>query len=71
MCKNNLSFTDRIINDAKKRFPCSISFLGTLAPVQIEKIEKECKVMVMSVYMGGQCRYSIWWKGGNRSKQTH
>ena len=48
-----------IINDAIDKFPASVSFHGWLSEADLDRLEKECDVKCMSVYMDGTGTYLI------------
>ena len=46
-----------IIKKAKEEYPASYSFTGCLTEEQKNKIEKECDIRTLSVYMNGTTAY--------------
>ena len=54
-----------LIENAKNRFPLSVSFFGTLTNTEIAEIEKYCTLHCPSVYMDGSATYSIRFKAAS------
>lgn len=52
----------QLIENAKNRFPLSVSFSGRLTTTEIALIERYCTVHCPSVYMDGSATYSIRFK---------
>lgn len=55
---------EELIEQAKNRFPLSISYKGRLTSGEMKKLEKYCIIHCPSVYMDGTAVYSIRYKGG-------
>jgi hypothetical protein len=54
---------EELMEQAKNRFPFSISYKGRLTSTQIKELEKYCIIHCPSVYMNGTAVYSIRYKG--------
>lgn len=55
----SLMLAKEIIAEAKDKFPVSVCFKGSLSPEERELIEKECRIMTLSLYMDGSGSYYI------------
>ena len=54
---------EELIEQAKNRFPLSVSYKGRLTSGEMKKLEKHCIIHCPSVYMDGTAVYSIRYKG--------
>jgi len=53
---------EELIEQAKNRFPLTISYKGRLTSKEVIKIEKFCEMHCPSIYMNGTAVYSIRYK---------
>lgn len=48
-----------LISLARKKYPLPVSYRGRLTEAELEKIREYCKINTPSVFMNGECMYSI------------
>ncbi len=53
------SIVTKLIEDAKKRYPLSISYKGFLSDDENDELRKTCEVRNPAVYMDGSAIYYI------------
>ena len=54
--------TNKIIIQAKNKYPISISYIGKLTDNDTQKLEQFCDIKCLSLYMDGSAEYIITWK---------
>lgn len=59
--------TEELIEQAKSKYPLSISYKGRLTSKEVEKLEKHCMLHCPSVYMDGTAVYSIRYKSSDET----
>lgn len=52
-------FMNKLIQQAKEKYPVSICYKGRLTVEELNELEKYCDVHAFSVYMNGTVVYSI------------
>ena len=53
---------EELIEQAKNKYPLSVSYQGRLTSEEVAEIEKNCTIHCPSVYMDGTAVYSIRYK---------
>ena len=59
---------EELIEQAKSKYPLSISYKGRLTSKEVAELEKYCTFHCPSVYMDGTAVYSIRYKGSEVAK---
>ena len=58
-----------IIEHAKRLYPKSIHYRGKLTDKQYYKIEKQCKIYCVSLYMDGSVMYCVRFKAESEENE--